>query len=273
MSWERQITIKSASELQIMREAGIINAEALRAARDACVPGATTYDVNAAAEKVLNSYGVTSPFKGVPGPVPFPGSTCTSVNHVLVHGIPSKKTVLKEGDIISVDCGTLWRGFVADSAFTTGVGKISDVAQRLMEVTENALYIGISKMVAGNHTGDISAAIQEYVEGEGYFLTRKYTGHGVGRSMWEAPQVPNCGTAGQGPVLRNGMVIAIEPMVLIGTEATYVHKDGWSVSSADHSLTAHFEHTIAVTEDGPRINTVLKNGDPPKTVTGRSGLS
>ncbi|HPB39495.1 MAG TPA: M24 family metallopeptidase, partial [Flexilinea sp.] len=152
MSWERQVSIKSKDEIAIMREAGIINAEALKAASEVCVPGATTWDVNAAADRVLDHYKVTSPFKGVPGPIPFPASTCVSVNDVLVHGIPSKKIVLHEGDIVSVDCGTTYKGFVADSAFTIGVGKVSEEAQKLMEVTENSLYIGIEKMIPGNYT-------------------------------------------------------------------------------------------------------------------------
>ncbi len=271
MSWDRQISIKSKEELKLMREAGVINAEALQAAAEACVPGASTYDVNAAAEKVHHRYGVTSPFRGVPGPIPFPANTCTSVNHILVHGIPSRKHILKEGDIISVDCGTLFKGYVADSAFTTGVGKVSDEARKLIETTESALYAGIQRMRVGYHTGDVSAAIQEYAESRGYFLTKQYTGHGVGRKMWEAPQVPNCGIAGQGVRLKAGIVIAIEPMVLIGTEATKVLSDGWAVASADHSLTAHYEHTIAVTEEGPMVTTLLANGNPPVTAIGMTG--
>lgn len=271
MSWDRQISIKSKDELNLMRDAGIINAEALKAAAEACVPGATTYDVNAAAEDIHHRYGVTSPFRGVPGPIPFPANTCTSVNHILVHGIPSKKHVLKEGDIISIDCGTTLKGYVADSAFTIGVGKISDAARKLLEVTENSLYEGIQRMRVGYHTGDVSAAIQAYAEGRGYFLTKQYTGHGVGRKMWEAPQVPNYGIAGQGVRLKAGIVIAIEPMVLIGTEKTKVLGDGWAVAAADNSLTAHYEHTIAVTEDGPRVLTLLSDGNPPVSVIGMSG--
>lgn len=271
MSWDRQISIKSKDELNLMRDAGVINAEALKAAAEACVPGATTHDVNAAAERVHHHYGVTSPFRGVPGPIPFPANTCTSVNQVLVHGIPSKKHVLKEGDIISVDCGTMLKGYVADSAFTIGIGKISDEARALLEVTETSLYEGIQRMRVGYHTGDVSAAIQAYAEERGYFLTKQYTGHGVGRRMWEAPQVPNYGIAGQGVRLKAGIVIAIEPMVLIGTEKTKVLSDGWAVASADNSLTAHFEHSIAVTEEGPRVLTLLSDGNPPVSVIGMTG--
>lgn len=272
MSWDRQITIKSKDELKLMREAGVINAEALKAAAAACVPGATTYDVNAAAEKVHHHYGVTSPFRGVnAGPIPFPANTCTSVNNILVHGIPSKKHVLKEGDIVTVDCGTTYKGYVADSAITIPVGKISEAAEKLIQVTESSLYEGIQKMRVGFHTGDVSAAIQEYVESRGYFLTKQYTGHGVGRQMWEAPQVPNYGIAGQGVRLKAGIVIAIEPMVLVGTEKTKVLNDGWAVSSADNSLTAHYEHSIAVTEEGPMVLTLDADGNPPLTSIGMTG--
>ncbi|GAP39799.1 type I methionyl aminopeptidase [Flexilinea flocculi] len=273
MSWERQVSIKSGEELKLMREAGKINAEALKAASEACVAGASTWDVNAAAERVLDSYHVISPFKGVPGPIPFPASTCVSVNHVLVHGIPSKKMILREGDIVSVDCGTIYQGFVADSAFTIGVGKISEEAQHLLEVTEESLYVGIQKMVSGNYTGDVSASIQQFVENHGLYVTKQYTGHGVGRRMWEAPQVPNYGTAGQGLLLKPGITIAIEPMVLIGSDATKVLSDGWAVSSERMSLTAHFEHTVAVTDNGPMITTLLENGEAPVSMKKRGVLS
>jgi methionyl aminopeptidase len=162
-----------------------------------------------------------------------------------------------EGDIVSVDCGTILEGFVADSAFTAGVGEISADAQGLLEVTEQALYIGIDKLRAGNRVGDVGYAIQTFVEGKGYHLTREYTGHGVGRSMWEGPQVPNYGTPGRGIVFRPGMAIALEPMVLIGTPRTRVLPDQWTVSSADGSLTCHFEHSVAITENGPIILTAL----------------
>ncbi|BAJ63060.1 type I methionyl aminopeptidase [Anaerolinea thermophila] len=257
MSWDRQITIKTPQELEIMREAGKINAEALAAARAAIQPGATTADVNAAAEAVLKKYGVYSPFKNYPGPYPYPASTCVSINDELVHGIPSKTRKIKEGDIVTVDCGTVYRGFVADAAFTVGVGQISEVARKLLEVTEGALYAGIRQMKPGNRVGDISAAIQHYVESRGFHVTREYTGHGVGRRMHEGPQVPNYGVPGRGLLLRPGLTIALEPMVLVGTWQTRVLADEWTVASADGSLTAHFEHTIAVTEDGPVILTLL----------------
>jgi len=263
MSWDRQITIKTAHEIELMREAGRINAEALAAARAVIRPGATTGDLNAAAEEVLRKHGCYSPFKGYPGPYPYPASTNVSVNHELVHGIPGKRK-LKEGDIVSVDCGCVYEEFVGDAAFTAGVGEISKEAQRLIDTTEGALYAGIEKMVAGNHLGDVSHAIQEYSEGRGYFVTREYTGHGVGRRMHEGPMAPNFGTVGKGIVLKVGMTIALEPMLLVGTEETYVLPDQWTVSSADGSLTAHYEHTIAVTENGPLILTTQGDGSIPR---------
>lgn len=266
MGWERQVCIKTKDELAIMREAGIINAEALKAASEACVPGASTYDVNAAADKVLEKYHVVSAFKGVQGPTPYPTSTCVSVNNILVHGIPSKNIILKEGDIVSVDCGATLKGYVADSAFTINVGNLSDENWNLLKSTEGSLYEGILQMVPGNYAGDISAAIQNFAESRGFMLTQDYTGHGVGRSMWEAPQVPNVGKPKTGLKLRAGMTIAIEPMLMIGTEKTKVLKDGWSVSSVNKKNTGHFEHTIAVTEDGPMIMTLLDNGQPPVVI-------
>jgi methionyl aminopeptidase len=256
--WDRQITIKTPQELETMREAGRINAEALIAARAVIRPGVTTGDLDAAAEEVLRKYGCYSPFKGYPGPYPYPASTNVSVNHELVHGIPGKRK-LKEGDIVSVDCGTVFEGYVGDSAFTATVGEVSEEAKRLVEATEKALYAGIEKMVAGNHVGDVSAAIQNYAESRGFHVTREYTGHGVGRAMHEGPQVPNYGVSGKGIVLRTGMTIALEPMLLVGTPYTRVLPDQWTVSSADGSLTAHYEHTVAVTENGPVILTKIGN--------------
>jgi methionyl aminopeptidase len=259
MSWDRQITIKTDQEILIMREAGRINAEALAAARSIIEPGVTTADLNAAAEEVLRKYGCYSPFKGYPGPYPYPASTNVSVNYEMVHGIPGKRK-LKEGDIVSVDCGTVYEGYVGDAAFTETVGEVSDVARRLVEATEGALFAGIAQMVPGNHLGDVSAAIQNHAESCGFYVTREYTGHGVGRAMHEGPQAPNYGVAGRGLVLRPGMTIALEPMLLVGTHNTRVLPDQWTVSSADGSLTAHFEHTVAVTENGPFILTTQGDG-------------
>ena len=239
-----------------MREAGRINAEVLATVRALLKPGVSTADLNAAAEEVLRKHKSFSPFKGYGYP-PFPASITTSINHELVHGIPSRTRKLKDGDIVSIDCGTVLDGLVADSALTAGVGDIPAEAQDLLDVTEGALNAAIQQMRAGNRTGDISAAIQSHVEGRGYCVTREYTGHGVGRQMHEGPQVPNYGRPGTGPVLKAGMTIAIEPMVLMGTAETNVLPDQWTVVSADGSLTAHFEHSVAVTEGEPLILTVL----------------
>ena len=255
MSWSRQIHLKSPAELDVMREAGRVNATVLVTVKELLKPGVSTADLNAAAEEVLRKHGCVSPFKGYGHP-PFPSSITVSINQELVHGMPSKQRKLKSGDIVSIDCGTVLDGFVADSAFSAGVDEISFEAQKLLDVTKEALQAGISKMRVGNRTGDISAAIQNYVESHGFYVTREYTGHGVGRQMHEGPQVPNYGRAGTGMPLKAGMTIAIEPMVLVGTANTKVLADQWTVVSADGSLTAHFEHSIAVTEGEPRILTV-----------------
>lgn len=268
MAWDRQITVKTPEELEIMRVAGRINAEALAAAHAVIRPGVSTADINAAAEEVLQRYGVISPFKNYPGPYPYPASTCVSVNEELVHGIPSKTRKLREGDIVSVDCGTVYEGFVGDSAFTVGVGEVTAKVRKLLEITEQALYAGIAQMVAGKYTGDVSAAIQQYVESRGFQVTREYTGHGVGRRMHEGPQVPNYGTAGRGVLLRPGITIALEPMVLVKSGATRVMPDEWTVVSADGLPTAHFEHSVAVTENGPMILTLLGDGHPPVVILG-----
>lgn len=256
MSQARQIHLKSPAELEQMREAGRINAMVLKSVKDLIQPGITTAELNAAAEVVLEKHGCISPFKGY-GQPPFPASITVSVNQELVHGIPSEKRKLKSGDIVSVDCGTIYKGFVGDSAFSAAVGNISEETQKLLDATEGALTVAVEKMQPGNRTGDISAAIQQYVESRGLHVTRVYTGHGVGKQMHEEPQVPNYGVAGQGLPLRPGMTIALEPMVLVGTSATRVLSDQWTVVSADGSLTAHFEHSVAVTENGPLVLTDL----------------
>jgi methionyl aminopeptidase len=253
MSWDNDINLKNAAEIALMREAGRVNAEVLAVVRELLQPGVTTADLNAAAEETLRKHGAYSPFKNY-GQPPFPASICVSINEQLVHGIPGNRK-LQEGDIVSVDSGTVLDGFVGDSAFTAGVGVISPAATRLIEVTEQALNVGIALMRVGNKTGDISAAIQQYVEAEGYHVVREYTGHGVGRKMHEGPQVPNYGTPGTGVSLRPGMTIALEPMVLIGTHRTRVLSNQWTVVSADGSLTAHQEHSVAVTDGDPLILT------------------
>jgi methionyl aminopeptidase len=252
-----KVNLKSASEIAIMREAGRINAETLKAVRDAIAPGVSTGELNEVAEAVQRRYGVYSPFKNYPGPYPYPASICTSINEELVHGIPGKRK-LQEGEIISVDCGTVYKGFVGDSAFTVGVGEISALAQKLIDVTAEALEIAIRLMVPGNTSGDVGAAIEAWVEQNGFYCTHTYTGHGVGRRMHEAPHdFTNYGIPGEGLVLREGMTIAVEPMVLVGTRRTKVKADRWTVVSADRSLTAHQEHSIAITKDGPLVLTEL----------------
>jgi methionyl aminopeptidase len=254
MTSERDIHLKTPAEIILMREAGRVNALALAAVKELLHPGVTTADLNAAAEEVLRKHDAYSPFYHYGRP-PFPGSICASVNEELVHGIPGERK-LKEGDIISVDCGAIVDGYVGDAAFTAGIGEVSSTARKLLDVTEQALYVGIALMRAGNKTGDISAAIQQFVEGSGFHVVRDYTGHGVGRKMHEGPQVPNYGTPGTGVPLRPGMTIALEPMVLVGTHRTRVLPNQWTVVSADRSLTAHFEHSVAVTEGEPLILTV-----------------
>jgi methionyl aminopeptidase len=250
----RGVMLKSKRELERMRTAGKINAKALAAALAVIKPGVTTAEINAAAASVLREHGAKPAFVGVPGAYPYPAETTISINDELVHGIPGERR-LQDGDIVSIDCGTVFEGFVGDSALTIGVGDISIEAQMLIDVTRESLFKGIAKMVIGNRTGDVSAAIQEYVESNGFQVVREYTGHGVGRSMHEDPQVPNYGTAGRGLPLKAGMTIALEPMVLSGAPETRVLNDRWTVASLDCKLTAHFEHTVAVTENGPWILT------------------
>ena len=255
MSWERNIVIKSPQEIATLREAGRINARALEAVRQLIRPGVTTAELDASAEEVIRKHGAVPTFKGYPGPYPYPASICVSINEQLVHGIPGKRK-LQAGDIVSIDCGSTFEGFVGDSAFSIGVGEISAQAQRLIEITEQALYIGIKQMRVNNRVGDVSAAIQEFVESSGFNVTREYTGHGVGRQMHEGPQVPNYGIAGRGQILRQGMTIALEPMVLVGTSQTRVLPDQWTVVSVDGSLTAHWEHSVAITDGEALILTL-----------------
>lgn len=263
MNSKRGVVLKSARELDAMQEAGRVNALALAAAIAIVEPGVPTAAIDDAAAAVLRQHGAKPAFLGVPGAFPYPAVTTVCVNDELVHAIPGKRK-LQQGDIVSIDCGSIVDGFVGDSALTVPVGEVSEEAQRLMEVTELALYRGIEQMRVGNRSGDVSAAIQEHVEANGFNVVREYTGHGIGRSMHEDPQVPNYGTRGRGIPLRAGMTIALEPMVLAGAPDTRVLSDGWAVASADGRLTAHFEHTVAVTEDGPRILTNLDT--PPKGI-------
>jgi methionyl aminopeptidase len=241
-----------------MRQAGKIVALVLAEVREHCRPGVTTRQLDAVAEKVIARHKARSAFKGYPGPYPFPAVTCISLNDELVHGIPGRR-VLQEGDLVTIDCGVIYQGYYGDSAISLGVGRCSPEVERLLQVTEQALYVGIEKLWPGLRTGDVSAAIQKFVESHGYHVVRDYTSHGIGRYMHEDPAVPNHGKAGRGTLLRPGMTIALEPMVLAGTFETRVLPDQWTVASKDGSLTAHFEHTVAVTEGGPEILTRLSD--------------
>lgn len=267
MTWERNVVIKSDEEIEIMRVAGGINARALESVRQMIRPGVTTAELDRVAEEVIRDHGGVPTFKGYPGPYPYPATLTVSINEELVHGIPGKRA-LKAGDIVSIDCGTTYRGFVADSAFSIGVAEISVEAQKLLDITVQALEKAIKKMYPGNRVGDISAAIQGFVEHYGYHVPREYSGHGVGRQMHEAPQVPNYGRAGRGMVLRPGMTLAVEPMLLVGTYRTKVLADQWTVTSADGSLTSHHEHTVAITKNGPQILTLLNNSVHSNVVRG-----
>lgn len=254
------ITLKSAEELKLMREANRIVAEALEEMREFTKPGITTADLEVIAEEKIRKTGAKSAFLGYPGPKgPFPSVLCASVNDEVVHGIPSRKRVLKEGDIVSLDFGVIWKGYFGDAALTVPVGKISEEAKALLETTEKALMAGIEKAVEGNRISDISAAIQQTVEAKGFSVVRQFVGHGIGRRMHEEPQIPNFvdGTMIGRPRLKVGMVLAIEPMVNAGSWAVKVLDDGWTAVTEDGSLSAHFEHTVAVTADGPELLSVI----------------
>ena len=247
------ITTKSRHELEIMREAGRIVAMAHDAVKKLIAPGITTSELDAAVEKVILQAGATPSFKGYQG---FPAAICASVNEELVHGIPGSRK-LNEGDIISVDIGAFYKGYHGDSANTFAVGAISDAAQKLLDVTEASLHEGIKMAKSGNRLSDISHAIQVFVEAEGMSIVRDYVGHGIGREMHEPPQVPNYGPPGRGIRLRPGHVLAIEPMVNLGGLEVRTLADNWTVITEDGSLCAHFEHTVAITEEGPEILTIL----------------
>ena len=247
------VSIKTARELSLMKDACRISAEALRAAGEAVKPGISTFEIDTIVRRYIEKQGASPSFLGYGG---FPASACISVNSVVIHGIPSKRTVLKEGDIVSVDVGAFYKGYHGDNAYTFPCGKISADAQALFEATRESLYEGIKQAQAQNRVGDIGAAVQEYVEARSYSVVRKYVGHGVGAKLHEDPSVPNYGTRGRGFKLLPGMTIAIEPMVNEGTHHTRVLGDKWTVVTADGKLSAHFEHTVAITPDGPRILTV-----------------
>jgi methionyl aminopeptidase len=243
---------RSTDELNKMRKAGKVVAEMHEVTRAAIRPGVTTMQLNDVAADVLVRRGARSNFLNYHG---FPAVICTSPNDMIVHGIPGDYR-LKEGDIISVDCGAIIEGYHGDAAYTAGVGEVSPAAQRLMDVTERSLWAGIDQLVIGNRLHEVGRAVQKVAEASGYSVVREYVGHAIGTEMHEEPQVPNYWPGSPGPTLKEGMVFAIEPMVNVGTFHTYMLDDGWSIMTQDGQLSAHFEHTIAVTDDGPEVLTV-----------------
>jgi methionyl aminopeptidase len=248
---------KSRAEIDQMAEAGAVVARTHELIGELIRPGVTTAELDRAAEEFIRSQGGVPTFLGYRGvQTPFPASICASPNSMVVHGIPGELT-LDEGDILSVDVGVTLGGFVADSAYTFPVGEVSEEASRLLDAGQVALAAGIEQARVGNHIGDISAAIQRATEDAGFSVVRTLVGHGVGRSMHEEPQIPNFGEPGRGPQLATGMTLAIEPMINAGRPEVVMEGDGWSISTSDGSLSAHFEHTVAVTEEGPRILTLV----------------
>lgn len=247
------ITRKSASEIEKMRRAGKVVAETLEILRASVRPGMTTADLDSIGEREIRARGAIPSFKGYRG---FPATLCTSVNEEVVHGIPGAKT-LTEGDLVKIDCGAIIEGFHADSAITIAVGRVPEESLKLMEATERALWAGIGEARTGKRIGDIGHAVQTVAEGAGFRVVREYVGHGIGRALHEEPPVPNYGPPGKGLPLEDGLVLAIEPMVNVGTHETRLLGDGWTVVTADGALSAHFEHTVAVTPEGPEVLTSL----------------
>ena len=250
-STAKQVTLKTASEIQIMNEANQIVGDTLNMLRGKAVPGMSTWQLDSWAEEHARRYGATPAFKGYHG---FPGSLCVSLNEQVVHGIPSKKIVLQEGDILSIDFGVRYKDFFGDAAITLAIGKISAEKMNLLKVTRESLYKGIEQARVGNRINDISAAIQNHVEKHGFSVVRQFVGHGIGTELHEGPEVPNYSIENKRtPRIMAGMVLAIEPMINLGTYEVKVLKDGWTVITKDKLPSAHFEHSIAVTEDGPLI--------------------
>lgn len=249
------ITLKSERELNLMREAGHIVALAHKAVRDAIKPGISTADLDKIAYDVITSNGAIPSFLNYNG---YPATICASVNEVVIHGIPSKNTILKDGDIISVDIGACYKGYHGDCAKTFFVGSVSEEKRQLVEVTTQSLYEGLKFARPGNRLSDISHAIEEYARKFGYSIVLDYTGHGVGHALHEDPAVPNYGAPGKGPILKKGMTLAIEPMVNVGTHRVKVLKDNWTVVTQDKKPSAHYEHSIVITDDGYEILTKIK---------------
>lgn len=243
-----KIFLKTEDEIELMRKANLLVGKTLAEVGKHIKPGVTTKQLDAIADEFIRDHGAVPTFKGFPNPYggPFPGSICTSVNDVVVHGVPNEETVLKDGDIISVDCGTLLEGFNGDSCYTFCVGEVSAEVKQLLKVTKESLYRGIDVAKAGNHIGDIGNEVQNHCESFGYGIVRELTGHGIGREMHEDPQVPNYGRRGNGTMLKAGMCIAIEPMITMGNRAIYMMPDRWTIRTRDGKPAAHFEHTIAI---------------------------
>ncbi len=253
MGVKNTITIKTDEELQILREAGKKLAAIINEVQCSLKTGMTTKDVDRITEDIIKGYQVIPAFKGYRG---FPGCACVSVNEEVVHGIPSKR-VLNEGDILSLDVGIIYKEYYSDTAVTLPIGQIDPQLNKLLEVTEKSLMLGIEEAVIDNHLSDISHAIQKYVESHNYTIVREFVGHGIGKNLHEDPEIPNFGQPHQGPVLKEGMVLAIEPMVNLGTWQTKILKDGWTVVTQDGKSSAHFEHCVAITKAGPEILTKL----------------
>ena len=249
------VIVKTAREISLMKDACRISANALELAGEYVKPGISTAEIDEKVRKYIEKQGATPSFLGYGG---FPASACISVNDVVIHGIPSKDTILKEGDIVSVDVGAFYNGYHGDNAFTFACGKVSETARKLMDATRESLTKGIEAALAGNRVGDIGNAVQQYVEARSYSVVRDFVGHGVGAKLHEDPSVPNFGTPGRGARLIPGMTIAIEPMINEGTHYVRVMGDKWTVKTLDGKLSAHFEHTIAITPDGPKILTLCE---------------
>jgi methionyl aminopeptidase len=249
------IYLKTDEEIELMHEANQLVGKTLGELAKYIVPGASTLQLNKIADKFIREHGGVPAFLGYNG---FPYSICTSVNNVIVHGVPSDKVILKEGDIISIDCGTTLNGFTGDSAYTFCVGEVASEVKKLLKTTKESLYLGIGQAVEGKRVGDIGYMIQSYCESKGYSIVRELVGHGIGRKMHEDPEVPNYGRRGNGPVLRNGMCICIEPMINLGRKNVIVEKDGWTIRTKDRKCSAHFEHCIAIRPEGPRILSSFK---------------
>jgi methionyl aminopeptidase len=247
------IIIKNDNEIEYMRHAGKVVGETLNRLEEVIKPGITTAEIDRMAEEWIKEAGAIPSFKGYNG---FPASICTSINEEVVHGIPSKKIFLNEGDIISIDCGAILNDYQGDAARTVPVGKISKEAEDLIRVTRESFFKGVEKVIVGNRLTDISSSIQKYVEEHGYSVVRDFVGHGIGKEMHEDPEVPNFGRPGRGPKLVKGMVIAIEPMVNLGQYNVTVLSNGWTVVTEDKSLSAHYENTVAILDNGPEILTL-----------------